>query len=229
MAKKRKKTRKQLLNEPDEFITFSSKMIKFAIKYQTHLTWALGITLAFVVIISGLRFFSIRSENKASLLLDQNISEYAKIKAEKKPVEVYDAVSGNFQSLINNYGSKESGKLARLMFANICYDAGKYKQAIELYKTSLTDYKDHPMISDQVLVSLGYASEQSENFTAAVEYFEQISSKTDGSMRGEALYHLGRLYDKLGQNSKSVEAYNKILSDHPDFIYIELVKERTPG
>ena len=48
-------------------------------------------------------------------------------------------------------------------------------------------------------------------------------------MRGEALYRLGWLYDKLGQSEKSKEAYNKIISDHQDFIYIDLVKERMAG
>ena len=48
-------------------------------------------------------------------------------------------------------------------------------------------------------------------------------------MRAEALYNLGWLYDKLGQTEKSKEAYNKIVSEHPDFIYIDLVKERMSG
>ena len=66
MAKKPKKTRKQLLKEPDEFITLSSKVIKTAIEYKTQIAWALGVTLAIAVIISGLRFFSTRSEQKES-------------------------------------------------------------------------------------------------------------------------------------------------------------------
>jgi hypothetical protein len=40
---------------------------------------------------------------------------------------------------------------------------------------------------------------------------------------------LGRLYKELGENEKSREAYNKILSDHQDFIYIDLVKEQMSG
>jgi hypothetical protein len=40
---------------------------------------------------------------------------------------------------------------------------------------------------------------------------------------------MGRLYDKLGQPEKSKEAYQKIVSDHPDFIYIDIVKERIAG
>jgi tetratricopeptide (TPR) repeat protein len=229
MAKRRKKTRKELLNEPDEFLTISSKLIKLAIEHKTHLSYALGVILVLAVIISGIRFFSIRAENNASALLDKSLSKYNSIKAEKKPDEVYSEVSADFQFILNKYNGKESAKLARLIFANICYNAGKYKQAIELYKTTLMDFAKYPVIRNQILSNLGYAYEQEEDYSNAVGYFEKVSSAPESIMRDEALYHLGRLYDKLGENEKSREAYNKILTDHQDFIYIDLVKERMSG
>jgi len=229
MAKKRKKTRKELLKEPDEFLTISSKLIKLGIEYKTHLTWALGVILSLVLIISGILFFSIRAENKAAALLDKSLAVYNSIKVDKKPAEVYGEVSADFQFILKKYGEKKSGKLARLIYANICYDVGKYKLAIELYKTSLNDFEKHPMIYNQILSSLGYACEQVNDYSTAVGYFEKITSTPEAIMRDDALYQLGRLYNELGQNEKSKEAYNKILSDHQDFIYIELVKERMSG
>ena len=63
MAKKRKKTRKELLREPDEFMTISGKLIGFAIDHKKQLTYALGIIVVLALIISGYRFFLIRAEN----------------------------------------------------------------------------------------------------------------------------------------------------------------------
>ena len=85
------------------------------------------------------------------------------------------------------------------------------------------------MILNQVLSNLGYAYEQKGDFETAVIYFEKISSAPERIMRDEALYHLGRLYDKLGLKEKSREAYKKILNDHKDFIFIDLVKEQMHG
>jgi tetratricopeptide (TPR) repeat protein len=229
MAKKRKKTRKELLREPDEFMTISGKLIGFAVDHKNQLAYALGIIVVLALIISGIRFFSIRAENNASALLDKSLTKYNSIKAEKQPDEVYGEVSADFQFILNKYKGKESAKLARLIYANICYNAGKYKQAIELFKTALTDFAKYPMIHHQILSNLGYAYEQEEDYSTAVGYFEKISAAPEPIMRDEALYHLGRLYDKLGENEKSREAYNKILTDHQDFIYIDLVKERMPG
>ena len=229
MAKKRKKTRKELLKEPDEFITFSGKLIQFATEHRTQLTYALGIVLSLAVIIAGIRFVSIRSENNASVLLDKGLSEYNSIKDVEKPDDVYRAVSEDFQLVLQRYGGKKSGKLARLIYANICYEAGKYKEAIDLYITSLKNFETHPAIYNQVLSSLGYAYEQAKDYSSAVKYFEKLSLDPETTMRDEALYHLGRLYKELGDNAKSKEAYTKLISEHQDFIYIDLVKEQMSG
>jgi tetratricopeptide (TPR) repeat protein len=229
MAKKRKKTRKELLKEPDEFMTFTGKMIQFAADHKTQITYGLGIVLALAIVFSAVRFFSIRADNKASAMLEQSITEYSNLQTQKKPDEIYNEVSGSFQTILQKYGGKNSGKLARLIYANICYDAGKYKQAIDLYDTSLKDFAKHPMIHTQILSSLAYAYEQQKEYSTAVSYFEKISAAPEQNLRDEALFHLGRLYDKLGQPEKSKAAYEKIISDHPDFIYIELVKEKVSG
>lgn len=229
MAKKPKKTRKELLKEPDEFMTFSGKLIGFAVDHKTQISYAAAAIVALALIISGFRFFSIRSENRAATLLDQSLSKYEKSLNDQNPEAAYAAVSPDFGVIIDKYGSKPSGKIARLSFANICYDAGRYEQAIDLYQRSLTDFEKHPAIHNQVLSSLGYAFEQKEDYAAAAGYFEKLSQVEEPTMRGEALFNLGRIYDKLGQAEKSKAALTKILSEHQDFIYIDLVKEKMAG
>ena len=229
MAKKRKKTRKELLKEPDEFMTLTGKVIGFAVDHKTQLTYGLGIVLAAVIIISGIRFFSIRAESKAATMLSQSLTAYNDLKNQKTPEELYNAVSGGFQSIVQKYGGKDSGKLARLIYANICYDAGRYKEAIEFYNAALKDFEAHAMIRSQILNNLGYAHEQQKDYATAVGYFEKISEAPEQILRDEALFHLGRLYAKLGQPEKSKAAYQKIVSDYPDFIYIDMVKEKVAG
>jgi tetratricopeptide (TPR) repeat protein len=229
MAKAYRKTRKELLKEPDEFMTISGKLIGIAVDHKTQISYAVMAIVALALIISGYRFFSIRSENRAAALLDQGLVKYEKSQTDKNPAKAYADVSGDFDLILDKYGSKKSGKIAKLTFANICYEAGKYGQAIELYQSALKDFETHPAIYNQVLNSLGYAHEQQEDYAGAVQYFEKLSQTQKTALRGEALFNLGRLYDKLGQIEKSKAAFNKILSDHQDFIYIDLVKEKMAG
>ena len=229
MAKPRKKTRKELLKEPDEFITLSGRMIQFALKYKTQLTYGLGFIVAVAIVFSAVRFISARAETKASVLLAQSLAKYEAIKNEKKPGEIYEEISEDFEIISRKYGGKDNEKLARLVYADICFDAGKYDQAIDLYRMLLNDFATHPMIHNQILNNLGYCHEQLSDFAKAVEYFERTSNSPNSMLHDEALYHLGWLYNKLGQSEKSKQAFNKIISDHPDFIYIDLVKEQMSG
>jgi len=229
MAKSRKKTRKELLKEPDEFITLSGRMIQFALKYKTQLTYGLGFIVAVAIVFSAVRFISARAETKASVLLAQSLAKYEAIKNEKKPGEIYEEISEDFEIISRKYGGKDNEKLARLVYADICFDAGKYDQAIDLYRMLLNDFATHPMIHNQILNNLGYCHEQLSDFAKAVEYFERTSNSPNSMLHDEALYHLGWLYNKLGQSEKSKQAFNKIISDHPDFIYIDLVKEQMSG
>ena len=229
MAKPRKKTRKELLKEPDEFITLSGRMIQFALKYKTQLTYGLGFIVAVAIVFSAVRFISARAETKASVLLAQSLAKYEAIKNEKKPGEIYEEISEDFEIISRKYGGKDNEKLARLVYADICFDAGKYDQAIDLYRMLLNDFATHPMIHNQILNNLGYCHEQLSDFAKAVEYFERTSNSPNSMLHDEALYHLGWLYNKLGQSEKSKQAFNKIISDHPDFMYIDLVKEQMSG
>jgi tetratricopeptide (TPR) repeat protein len=230
MAKKRKKTRKELLKEPDEFITLSGRLIGLAAEHKTLLTYSIAVIIGLALVISGFRFLSIRAENRAAALLDNSLIKYESLKSEEKaPADIYGAIAPDFQLILDKYGSKESGKIARLTFANICYDAGKYELAIDLYKTALEDFDKHPLIQNQVLGSLGYAWEQLNDYATAALYFEKLTSAPEAMTRAEALYHLGWLYDKLGQTEKSRAAYDKILTEHQEFIYRDLVKELMAG
>jgi len=230
MAKKNKKTRKELLKEPDEFITLSGKLIRLAGEHKTLLTYSVATIIGVALIFAGIRFFSIRAENKAAAMLDNSLIKYESLKNENKaPADVYSAIAPDFQLILDKYGSKENGKIARLTFANICYNAGKYEQAVDLYKTSLEDFDKHPLIRNQVIGSLGYAWEQLNDYATAAIYFEKLTSAPEPMTRAEALYHLGWLYGKLGQTEKSRAAYDKILSEHPEFIYRDLVQELMAG
>lgn len=229
MAKRKKVSRKKLLKEPDEFITFSGRMFQFVMEHKTQLTYAVSIVIALIAVLSGHRFFTIRSENKALALLDQATAKYQATRQDQDLNTAYQAVSGDFQIILNKYGSKEGGKLARVIFANICYDAGEYGKAVELYKKSLKNFENYPLIQNLILSGLGYAHEQLNQNQLAASYFEQIAASDVQILRDEALFNLGVLYDKLGEKEKSAKAFNQIISDHQDSIYIDMVKERSAG
>jgi tetratricopeptide (TPR) repeat protein len=228
MAKKRKIkiSRKQLLNEPDEFITFSSKLLKFIIDHKTQISIAVSVIFLFLVAFSGWRYFTNKAEDRASISLDRNITRYESVKIKEGANKAYLEVKKDFQLLLKKYSSKHGGKLARVIFANICYNAGKPDEAIALYKESLSDFDDKPFIKNLILNSLGYAYEKKKDYAGAIQYFEMTAQGPQPDLKNEAWYNLGRLYSREGDKEKSLQAYSKIVSDFTDSIYFDLVKEK---
>lgn len=224
MAKK-KKTRKQLLKEPDEFITFTGRAIAFVTGYQKQILYTLGAIVAIVVIFFGYRFFARHAEAKAFSILQQAQSKYETLKKASSPAEAYSQVSEAFQGLIEKYGGNAGGKLARVTYANISYEAARYEKAAALYKQSLNDFKENQLVYHLILNSLGYTYLQMNDEQNAAAYFEKAASATDSTISEEALFNLGLMYEKMGETAKSQQTFQRILNEHPDSIYFNVIEE----
>ena len=134
MAKQKRVTRKQLLKEPDEFMTTTGRIIRWGQQYARQLAYAAGAFLILMVVIAGYRYFSNNAENKAFLLLDQAVGKYETQKAGMDVLAAYEAAREDFEYIIRKYDNTEGGKLATVVFAGISYDAGDAEKAIQLYE-----------------------------------------------------------------------------------------------
>ena len=173
----KKKTRKQLLKEPDEFMTFAGKAISFVTGHQKQISYTLCAIVAIALILFGYRLFAQRAETKAFSILGQTQSKYEALKRASAAAEDYSQVSEAFQSIIKKYGGNAGGKLARVIYANVSYDAQQYEKAIALYKQSLNDFKDDKLVYNLVLSNLGYAYQHVEDEQNAAAYFEKRSEE----------------------------------------------------
>lgn len=219
------KTRKELLKKPDEFITLTGRVIAVARDYQNHITYTLLAIVAIGLIFLGYRFFAQRAETKAFSMLQQTQSAYQTQKATSSAQEAYNTVSQSFEDIIKKYGGNAGGKLARVIYANISYEAGQYEKAISLYKQSLDGFQDDKAVYNLILNSIGYAYQQMKDIQNAVVYFERAASQTGSLVREDALFSLGWAYQKLGQDAKSRQTLQQILDDYPNSLYFDMVQE----
>ena len=227
MAKKRvSRSRKRQLEKPDQFISFSVKFLGFLTKYKVTMLSAVGVIFAIIIIISLFYYYSDSSENKASAMLSNSVARYDKIKNEHGSVKACQEVANDFKQIIENRWGKDSAKLATVMYANICYNAGEFDRATKLYNKALPEFENNPFIKSLILNGIAYSCEGKKDYNSAAKYFEIIISGPDNEIKGEALFNLGRLYAVMGNKDKSAEAFNKIITDYKDSIYIDLAKEK---
>ena len=227
MAKKTKKiTRKQLLNQPDEFLTHSSRLFKYALEHKYQLLGVLGGIIALVLIISGFRYSSLKKADQAFARLEEARTKYEVLLEEKGPQQAYEQVREDFQQLLRRYSGQTGGKFARVIFADICYRGGRPDEAIDLYNAALEDFDD-PFYRNTILHGLGYAYEEKRQLEKAVAYFQQVAASPDSVLKAEALFNAGRLYAALGEVEKSNQSFRQLTSEQPNSLYAELARERT--
>jgi tetratricopeptide (TPR) repeat protein len=227
MAKAKKISRKKL-KEPDEFITFSSKLLTFVLENKKPIIGSAALIVVLIAAFFFIQYMSHRSEIKAFELLNQTLKNYSERLQEKGADQAFSDAEKEFEILLTKYSNKNAAKLGRVIIANLNYYNNRIDEAIALFKKALEDFDHNPFYKNMILSSLGYAYEKKENYNEAVKYFDMIANGADPVMKSEAIFNLGRLYALMGDEKKSVEAYKKIESDYADSIYFNLAREKTP-
>jgi tetratricopeptide (TPR) repeat protein len=224
-----KQTRKQLFKEPDEFITFSGKLIQWLTTYKQQAAFAAGAVFVLLVATAGFQAYLHHAENKASELLTESLAQYQTAMKANDPVRAYQTVEKSFARILDDYSARSMGKIAGFEFANICFQAGEFDKAISLYKTALEDFSNTPFYKNLILSSLGYAFEGKKDYDSAVKYFEMLTTSTDTSLKDLSLYNLASVYEKMGNKEKSKATFARITAEFPDSIYVEIAKEKSLG
>ena len=229
MAKKKRVTRKKLLKEPDEFITTTGRIIRWSQQYQKPLSYTAGAVFILLLAVAGFRYFAEQAENKAFQLLSQAIITFESRSSASGPEKAYQETKEDFEYILNKYKNKHGGELARVVYANINYDAGNPDQAILLYEQALKEQGKGSSLRNFILSSLGYAYEKKNDLQTALSYFEKIIESDDPMMKDVALFNQARLHEALGDLSRSRDAYKRLASDYADSVYFELAKEKNNG
>ncbi|MBI5896831.1 MAG: tetratricopeptide repeat protein [Desulfobacterales bacterium] len=229
MAKKRI-SRKELVKEPDEFITFTGQAIRWARENTRPLMYGVCIFFGIIVLVSAYRLFSgYRQENGAALLSQTRSAYQAAVQADKDPAKVLATVKPQFERLIDEYGNWPAGRLGRVLYAHAALAGQAPDEAIVLYKRALDDFNTDPALTNSILNGLATAYIQKGDGAAAISHLERLVAGGGKALKDAALFQLGTLYKAAGQAEKSQQAYKQLSTDYPDSIYANIAKEKVAG
>jgi tetratricopeptide (TPR) repeat protein len=223
MAKDRV-TRKQLLNEPDEFITTANRLIGWA-KENTRMLCVVG-----CAILVGAALFSVFSyyrqvrADAAETRLGAALAKYQTAMEGKDAAAAIDAVREDFEAILASYGGTPAGRLGGVIYGNICVAAKSYDDAIVQYKKALAHFGKESSLGDVILNGLAAAYQQKGDYNQAISYYKQMAEGTGTVLKDAALFNLGRLYGQLGQSEESRKIYARLGTEFPESMYAKLVK-----
>lgn len=225
-AKNISRARKRDLENPDEFITLWTKLFNFTVEHKVQVSCALTSLVVLIIVAAVTVYFLKISENKAFFFLQQGIAKYQTLVQAGNPNKAYLEAEKDFGLIMEKYSGRKGGKLARFTYAEMCYAAGDYDKAIANFNKLLEDFNDEPFLKNLILSGLGYSYKAKKDYKTSVKYFEMIVTTPDYSIKDDALFNLGELYAAIGDKDKSIDAFQKILSDNPASMYTEIVKEK---
>jgi len=213
------------IEETDEFITFSTRMISYIIENKNKvLLWA-GIVCGLILTVTFSHQYLESKENKASAMRNSALANYEKINNNENK-DASDTIAA-LETLNQEFGGTVAGKLALLNAADLSYSSEKYDKAESFYQEALKEFSDHDALSQLAISGLAYTYLKQDKKDEAVVYFEKVLANPVKAKHAEALYNLSLIYEQKNEKEKSSEASNRILSEYQNSTYYLLVKEKT--
>jgi tetratricopeptide (TPR) repeat protein len=219
-------SRKKLLKEPDQFITFSGRMITFGRSHAKSILIGTCVVVVLLLFLVAVRQRSTRNELKASQQIEKAMANYSQELSDTSPQEAYDKVKDDFALLFEKYSSKSAAKVARILYGDISYSAKDADTAIDMYSLALEAFDQTPAMKNLVLSRLSHAYLMKNENQKAIQSFEKISAGDDRAMKVGALFHLALLYETAGDSEKSKALFEQLQTDFPASVYNDLVKEK---
>jgi len=215
-----------LLPDSDQLEAYAKRIQDFVRTNQKAIIMAASALVLLAVIVSGMIYFQKKAEEKAQALLGQAIAQIEAASRDKAADSRYAEIKPELKKIIDQYGGTDAGKAARLKYADLCYQTGDYEKATDMYQAALAGYSNDPDLRHLILNGLGYAQEKRGEYAKAADCFKRIVNDADAVMKDQALFNLGRIYGKMGEAKKQQDAYEQLISDFPDSMYYQLVREK---
>lgn len=225
MAKKAL-TRKQLLKEPDGFISFSGRLIEFGRQNQTRLLVAVGSLLALLLVVVAVNQVTARSARQASDMVEKTMTKYAAALADTDAQTAYDRVKPDFEALFDQHGGTPAANVARIVYGDISYAAGDAETAIVMYERALKDFEPSPALKNLVISGLAHANQLKQAYPASIQYYTMLADGDDATLKSDALFNLFCLYQQTGEAEKSRAMADRLIADFPGSPYESLISEK---
>lgn len=234
----RQYTRKQLIKQPDEFITLSMRAWSYIQANLRNVLITIGVV---IIILSGVwtwnYFFTTRSQKTTANLTraieifsqpvvvgakEHNSTDDNGIPRFKSLSEKLKASEDELTKVINN-SSGSLSLVAQAIRGGIRYDEGRYQEAADDYQHFL-DKNSFKPLQFVALEGLGHSYEALKKWDKALEAFKELGN-TDSTKQYSAIYYQARVYMEKGDTKNAKELFQKVVDKSGSGPLIEKAKE----
>ncbi len=215
--------RRRELEQLDPFQENLIKAMALVTEYKKQLILIVGAFVLVIAIFSGIMYSFQKAENSAATRVTQALKTYSEA---NDPDKGYDLVSQEFETIFKDYSNTTAGKMAKVQFAKICYEASKFDQSFKYYKDALDTLKNDAAMENFLLASLGHVSIARKDLEKAKSYFSRIENGASDLLKDEAKFTLALLDESAGNISESKTRFETIVNDFETSIYRTIAQSK---
>ncbi|MFH0958642.1 MAG: tetratricopeptide repeat protein [Pseudomonadota bacterium] len=227
MAEKKPK-RKELLNEPDEFITWSAIAVEYA--RNNYRSMVMGACAVVVVGLLLLGYFAYRNHRQTTSheILESALREYSAISGlpDDKITDQQDRVFDSLDKISKDYGDLPSGEIALLYSAHMLYSKGDFQGALDRYKKFQSSGIAMQSLGPLALYNIAQSYMALRDFEKAMASFDQLSKDVNSPYRREAYSSIARIYEMMNKKKEAAQAYKQYLKVFPEAPDADFVKTK---
>jgi predicted negative regulator of RcsB-dependent stress response len=218
MAGKKKISKKELLNKPDEFITLSARTLDWVKDNYTKVIWIGSGVVLILILYFGYSAYRNRQE---------------KLGHEKyfSSLEITDPDQKlkKLEELIKDFPGTKATQAAWVNIGHLYYQKKDFSRAVYYYQSALNNGKFPPTFKTLILGNLAYAFEQKGDLPQAAKTLAEITQGQENLLKEDSLLNLARVYQKMGKKAEAKATYRSLLNSFPQSVYGNMVKDRLAG
>lgn len=210
-------TRKELLRQPDQFITRSARVIAWVEMNAASILYGAGAVILAVVLVAGWFVWRTNRHARAEALLFEALNAGGNGEVAQQDASLNDQMINGLQSLVRDYGGTPAAVQAYWNLGRLYYARAEYVAALEAYEQArnrLSGASDNALMSAMILLNVAYAEEAQGACEQALQNFESVLDAPAATwLRSEAYLGMGRCHEQSGLPEKAAEVYDRGLTD----------------
>jgi predicted negative regulator of RcsB-dependent stress response len=224
----KKISRKELLKEPDEFITTSASVAQYMRENTRQVIILIGTLVVALVI--GVLIYGYRQNRltESHMLYQKAYLEYSKadVSAEKVTDEQWRQILQQFDQVIRDYGATPDGELALLYSGHTLYKLKDFKGAAKRYEKMQSTSLVKKGLGSLVMYHLAMTRLASKDYEEAVSLFDQLCKITGSPYSRAAHASIAKIYMTMGKDKEALQAYRQYLKMFPQAPDAPLVRAK---
>ncbi len=212
--KKKTKVTKKKLKEPDEFINFTERTIKF-IERNLRKIITVGTIIVFIVIAFFLyQRWEKGKEDESYQKFSSVLGIYQVISSSNQevPRSEFKNLIDKFNEVVNRFPNTTSGKISLLYKGNLYLRMGEFDEAEKNYQAFLKKMKKEKLYKFFALEGLGHCYEGKKDYERALNIYKEALEIGRDLAGGNTYINIGRCYEKLGKKKEALESYRNFLN-----------------